>query len=143
MADATYIEPIHWKWCVNHRKRAPGCGAADHGRPDGAELRARAGASGVLAEFGVTMIGATADAIDKAEDRRRFDIAMKNRPRHCALWYRPHDGRGAGGCRRRWFPCIIRPSFTMGGTGGGIAYNREEFEEICERGRISLRPTNC
>ncbi len=130
------------KWCVKSSKRAPGCGAADHGRPDGAELRARAGASGVLAEFGVTMIGATADAIDKAEDRRRFDIAMKKIGLDTARSGIAHTMEEALAVAADvGFPCIIRPSFTMGGTGGGIAYNREEFEEICERGS-DLSPTN-
>lgn len=97
---------------------------------------------GVLAEFGVEMIGATADAIDKAEDRSRFDKAMKSIGLECPRAdtaksmeeaYKVLDMVG--------FPCIIRPSFTMGGSGGGIAYNREEFEEICTRG-LDLSPTN-
>ena len=95
----------------------------------------------MLEEFGVTMIGATADAIDKAEDRRPFrrsdeKIGLETRvPVSLIQW------------KKRWavaaevgFPCIIRPSFTMGGSGGGIAYNREEFEEICARG-LDLSPT--
>lgn len=90
----------------------------------------------------MTMIGATADAIDKAEDRRRFDIAMKKSASTPRALVSPTRWK------RRWrlpptlvSTCIIRPSFTMGGTGGGIAYNREEFEEICERG-LDLSPTN-
>ncbi len=97
---------------------------------------------GVLEEFGVTMIGATADAIDKAEDRRRFDIAMKKIGLDTARSGIAHTMEEALAVAADvGFPCIIRPSFTMGGTGGGIAYNREEFEEICERG-LDLSPTN-
>ncbi|MGL5282145.1 MAG: carbamoyl-phosphate synthase large subunit, partial [Plesiomonas shigelloides] len=97
---------------------------------------------GVLAEFGVEMIGATADAIDKAEDRRRFDQAMKKIGLDTARCGIAHSMEEAYGVQEQvGFPCIIRPSFTMGGTGGGIAYNREEFEEICTRG-LDLSPTN-
>lgn len=96
---------------------------------------------GVLAEFGVTMIGATADAIDKAEDRRRFDVAMKKIGLDTARSGIAHNMEEALAVAAEvGYPCIIRPSFTMGGTGGGIAYNREEFEEICERG-LDLSPT--
>ncbi|SUC21101.1 carbamoyl phosphate synthase large subunit [Proteus mirabilis] len=96
----------------------------------------------MLTEFGVTMIGATADAIDKAEDRQRFDKAMKK-----LVWITARSGiahtmdEAFAVAEQVGFPCIIRPSFTMGGTGGGIAYNREEFEEICTRG-LDLSPTN-
>ncbi len=90
----------------------------------------------------MTMIGATADAIDKAEDRRRFDIAMKKIGLDTARSGIAHTMEEALAVAADvGFPCIIRPSFTMGGTGGGIAYNREEFEEICERG-LDLSPTN-
>lgn len=89
----------------------------------------------------VTMIGATADAIDKAEDRRRFDVAMKKIGLDTARSGIAHNMEEALAVAADvGFPCIIRPSFTMGGTGGGIAYNREEFEEICERG-LDLSPT--
>ncbi|SQB26108.1 carbamoyl phosphate synthase large subunit [Citrobacter koseri] len=96
----------------------------------------------MLAEFGVTMIGATADAIDKAEDRRRFDVAMKKIGLDTARSGIAHTMEEALAVAADvGYPCIIRPSFTMGGTGGGIAYNREEFEEICARG-LDLSPTN-
>ena len=96
----------------------------------------------MLAEFGVTMIGATADAIDKAEDRQRFDKAMKKIGLDTARSGIAHTMDEAFAVAEQvGFPCIIRPSFTMGGTGGGIAYNREEFEEICTRG-LDLSPTN-
>ncbi len=94
------------------------------------------------------MIGATPDAIDKAEDRRRFDVAMKKIGLDTAQSGIAHTmeealvhGEIAAITGGSGFPSIIRPSFTMGGTGGGIAYNREEFEEICKRG-LDLSPTN-
>ncbi len=97
---------------------------------------------GVLEKFGVEMIGANADTIDKAEDRSRFDKAMKDIGLACPRSGIAHSMEEAYGVLEQvGFPCIIRPSFTMGGTGGGIAYNREEFEEICARG-LDLSPTN-
>jgi len=143
MADATYIEPIQWQ-VVKH--------IIDKERPD-AILPTMGGQTalncaldlerhGVLAEFGVEMIGATADAIDKAEDRHRFDEAMRGIGLECPRAGIAHSMDEAYKVLDEvGFPCIIRPSFTMGGTGGGIAYNKEEFEEICERG-LDLSPTN-
>ncbi|OOF22291.1 carbamoyl phosphate synthase large subunit [Salinivibrio sp. IB574] len=143
MADATYIEPIQWQ-VVKH--------IIDKERPD-AILPTMGGQTalncaldlerhGVLAEFGVEMIGATADAIDKAEDRHRFDEAMRSIGLECPRAGIAHSMDEAYKVLDEvGFPCIIRPSFTMGGTGGGIAYNKEEFEEICERG-LDLSPTN-
>src|SRR5690606_26852231 len=96
---------------------------------------------GVLEKFGVEMIGANADTIDKAEDRSRFDKAMRSIGLECPRSGIAHSMEEAYGVLEQvGFPCIIRPSFTMGGTGGGIAYNREEFEEICTRG-LDLSPT--
>lgn len=87
------------------------------------------------------MIGANADTIDKAEDRSRFDKAMKDIGLECPRSGIAHSMEEANAVLEKLgFPCIIRPSFTMGGTGGGIAYNREEFEEICTRG-LDLSPT--
>ncbi|PCE68053.1 carbamoyl-phosphate synthase large subunit [Salinivibrio sp. YCSC6] len=143
MADATYIEPIQWQ-VVKH--------IIDKERPD-AILPTMGGQTalncaldlerhGVLSEFGVEMIGATADAIDKAEDRHRFDEAMRSIGLECPRAGIAHSMDEAYKVLDEvGFPCIIRPSFTMGGTGGGIAYNKEEFEEICERG-LDLSPTN-
>ena len=97
---------------------------------------------GVLEKHGVQMIGANADAIDKAEDRERFDKAMKAIGLDTPNSGIAHSMEEAAQVADRFgFPCIIRPSFTMGGSGGGIAYNREEFEEICRRG-LDLSPTN-
>ncbi|MDP5069566.1 MAG: carbamoyl-phosphate synthase large subunit, partial [Congregibacter sp.] len=97
---------------------------------------------GVLEAHGVELIGATKEAIDMAEDRELFDKAMKRigleTPR--ASFARSMD-EAHEVLKDLGFPCIIRPSFTMGGSGGGIAYNREEFEEICLRG-LDLSPTS-
>ena len=131
MADATYIEPITWQMVEKIIARgAARRAAADDGRPDGAQLRARPARHGVLDKYGVEMIGATREAIDKAEDREKFKDAMAKiglrvaRSAHRAQ----HGGSAAGAGDGRAFPPIIRPSFTLGGTGGGIAYNREEFD---------------
>ena len=98
--------------------------------------------AGVLEKYGVEMIGANADTIDKAEDRDRFDQAMKKIGLECPRAGIAHSMEEAREVQKDLgFPCIIRPSFTMGGTGGGIAYNKEEFEEICTRG-LDLSPTS-
>jgi len=143
MADATYIEPINWQVVSRIIERE---------RPD-AILPTMGGQTalncaldlenhGVLKQFGVEMIGATADAIDKAEDRDRFDKAMKNIGLQCPRAGIAHSMEEAWNVQHEvGFPCIIRPSFTMGGSGGGIAYNPEEFEEICTRG-LDLSPTH-
>ncbi len=96
----------------------------------------------MLEKFGVEMIGATQEAIDKAEDREKFDVAMLR------IGLETPRAGFAHSMEEAWqvheeigFPCIIRPSFTMGGSGGGIAYNRDEFEEICLRG-LELSPTS-
>ena len=97
---------------------------------------------GVLDEHDVQMIGATREAIDKAEDRNLFDKVMKaiglETPRS-DIAHSLEEARAVQATLG--FPVIIRPSFTMGGSGGGIAYNHEEFEEICKRG-LDLSPTN-
>jgi carbamoyl-phosphate synthase large subunit len=96
---------------------------------------------GVLEKHGVEMIGANADTIDKAEDRDRFDKAMKRIGLECPKANFAHSMAEAWKVADEiGFPCIIRPSFTMGGSGGGIAYNRDEFEEICTRG-LDLSPS--
>ncbi len=143
MADATYIEPIHWEVVRKIiEKERPDAVLPTMGGQTALNCALELERQGVLEEFGVTMIGATADAIDKAEDRRRFDIAMKKIGLDTARSGIAHTMEEALAVAADvGFPCIIRPSFTMGGTGGGIAYNREEFEEICERG-LDLSPTN-
>ncbi|HET8902582.1 MAG TPA: carbamoyl-phosphate synthase large subunit [Saccharospirillum sp.] len=142
MADATYIEPVVWSEVAKIiEQERPDALLPTMGGQTALNCALDLEREGVLEKFGVTMIGANADTIDKAEDRERFDDAMiaigLETPRHGI----------ARSIEQAWeifedigLPCIIRPSFTMGGSGGGIAYNREEFVEICERG-LDLSPT--
>ncbi len=143
MADATYIEPIHWEVVRNIiAKERPDAILPTMGGQTALNCALELEAKGVLKEFDVEMIGATADAIDKAEDRARFDKAMKSIGLECPRAGIAHSMEDAHKVLDQvGFPCIIRPSFTMGGSGGGIAYNVEEFEEICTRG-LDLSPTN-
>ncbi|MGL6352270.1 MAG: carbamoyl-phosphate synthase large subunit [Aeromonas sp.] len=143
MADATYIEPITWEVVREIiKKERPDAILPTMGGQTALNCALDLEKHGVLAEFGVEMIGATADAIDKAEDRSRFDKAMRSIGLECPRAGIAHNMEEAWGVQQMvGFPCIIRPSFTMGGSGGGIAYNTEEFVEICERG-LDLSPTN-
>ncbi|MFC3024326.1 carbamoyl-phosphate synthase large subunit [Vibrio zhugei] len=143
MADATYIEPIHWEVVRKIiEKERPDAVLPTMGGQTALNCALELEKQGVLAEFGVEMIGATADAIDKAEDRSRFDEAMKSIGLECPRADTAKSIEEAYNVLNKvGFPCIIRPSFTMGGTGGGIAYNKEEFDEICRRG-LDLSPTN-
>lgn len=143
MADATYIEPINWKTVAKIiEKERPDALLPTMGGQTALNCALDLDREGVLAKFGVEMIGATQDAIDKAEDRERFDKAMKNIGLECPRASIAHSLEEALQVLDSiGFPAIIRPSFTMGGSGGGIAYNKEEFIEICERG-LDLSPTN-
>ncbi|WP_207062277.1 carbamoyl-phosphate synthase large subunit [Motiliproteus sp. SC1-56] len=143
MADATYIEPINWKTVAKIiAKERPDAILPTMGGQTALNCALDLAREGVLEEYGVEMIGATADAIDKAEDRDRFDQAMKSIGLECPRAAIAHSLEEALQVQAQLgFPCIIRPSFTMGGSGGGIAYNKEEFVEICERG-LELSPTN-
>jgi carbamoyl-phosphate synthase large subunit len=142
MADATYIEPITWQTVAKIiEKEKPDALLPTMGGQTALNCALDLEREGVLEKFGVEMIGANADAIDKAEDRQRFDIAMRNIGLECPRSAIAHSMEEAFQVLDSiGFPCIIRPSFTMGGSGGGIAYNREEFEEICARG-CDLSPT--
>ena len=142
MADATYIEPITWEVVRKIiEKERPDAVLPTMGGQTALNCALDLERHGVLAEFGVEMIGATADAIDKAEDRHRFDLAMRSIGLECPRAGIAHNMEEAWDVQKKvGFPCIIRPSFTMGGSGGGIAYNPEEFVEICERG-LDLSPT--
>ncbi|MFM2484387.1 carbamoyl-phosphate synthase large subunit [Celerinatantimonas yamalensis] len=143
MADATYIEPIHWE--VVERiieKEQPDAVLPTMGGQTALNCALDLERHGVLAKYGVEMIGATADAIDKAEDRSRFDKAMRAIGLECPRSGMAHNMDEANQVLAEvGFPCIIRPSFTMGGSGGGIAYNKDEFEEICAGG-LDLSPTS-
>jgi carbamoyl-phosphate synthase large subunit len=142
MADATYIEPIKWQTVAKIiEKERPDAVLPTMGGQTALNCALDLEKHGVLEKFDVEMIGANADTIDKAEDRSRFDKAMKSIGLECPRSGIAHDMQEAYAVLDQvGFPCIIRPSFTMGGTGGGIAYNREEFEEICNRG-LDLSPT--
>ncbi|MCX8661235.1 carbamoyl-phosphate synthase large subunit [Gilliamella sp. B2772] len=143
MADATYIEPIDWTTVSKIiEQERPNAILPTMGGQTALNCALELDKRGILKQFNVEMIGATADAIDKAEDRKRFDQAMKKIGLDTARSGIAHSLKEAHAVLEQvGFPCIIRPSFTMGGTGGGIAYNTQEFDEICTRG-LDLSPTN-
>jgi len=143
MADATYIEPVEWRTVANIiAQERPDALLPTMGGQTALNCALDLAKHGVLEKYGVEMIGANADAIDKAEDRERFDKAMRAIGLKTPNSGIAHSLEEAEQIADRFgFPCIIRPSFTMGGSGGGIAYNREEFEQICRRG-LDLSPTN-
>ncbi len=143
MADATYIEPIEWQTVAKIiEEERPDAVLPTMGGQTALNCALDLDREGVLEKFNVEMIGANADAIDKAEDRNRFDVAMKSIGLETPNSGIAHNMDEAHTILEKFgFPLIIRPSFTMGGSGGGIAYNREEFEEICLRG-FDLSPTN-
>ncbi len=142
MADVTYIEPITWKVVAQIiEKERPDALLPTMGGQTALNCALDLDRHGILKKFNVEMIGATKEAIDKAEDREKFKQAMTKIGLASARSMIAHSMeealqvQGAIG-----FPAIIRPSFTMGGSGGGIAYNRDEFVEICERG-LEASPT--
>ena len=143
MADSTYIEPVEWQTVAKIIEKERPCALLPTmGGQTALNCALKLDAEGVLAKYGVEMIGATQEAIDKAEDREKFDIAMKKIGLETPRAEIAHTLEEAFGVLEKvGFPCIIRPSFTMGGSGGGIAYNRVEFETICKRG-LELSPTN-
>lgn len=143
MADATYIEPITWQTVEKIiEKEHPDAILPTMGGQTALNCALALHDNGVLEKYNCELIGATQDAIDKAEDRQRFDKAMKKIGLDTARAYIVHSMDEALKVPKEFgFPVIIRPSFTMGGSGGGIAYNWEEFEEICTRG-LDLSPTN-
>lgn len=142
LADATYVEPIHWTTVSKIiEQERPNAILPTMGGQTALNCALELEKRGILKQFNVEMIGATADAIDKAEDRKRFDQAMKKIGLDTARSGIAHSLTEAYTVLEQvGFPCIIRPSFTMGGTGGGIAYNTQEFDEICTRG-LDLSPT--
>ncbi|MDE0456117.1 MAG: carbamoyl-phosphate synthase large subunit [Chromatiales bacterium] len=142
LADATYIEPVHWK-AVSRiiEKERPDALLPTMGGQTGLNCSLDLAREGVLDAFGVELIGANRKAIDKAEDRELFRAAMARIGLECPRAALARDLVQAVAVQSDiGFPAIIRPSFTLGGTGGGIAYNREEFAEICERG-LEASPT--
>ena len=143
MADAVYIEPITWRTVAKIiEKEKPDALLPTMGGQTALNCALDLVREGVLEAHGVEMVGASREAIDKAEDRDLFRKAMRkiglDMPRSAIA----HSLEEAHQVQAQiGFPTIIRPSFTMGGSGGGIAYNREEFEEICTRG-LDLSPTS-
>ncbi|MBT5720270.1 MAG: carbamoyl-phosphate synthase large subunit [Gammaproteobacteria bacterium] len=143
MADATYIEPINWRMVEKIiAKEKPDAILPTMGGQTALNCALDLNRHGVLEKYNVELIGANCEAIDKAEDRELFDQAMQKigleTPQHGIA----HNMKQAyEALEKVGFPCIIRPSFTMGGTGGGIAYNKEEFDEVCQRG-LALSPTS-
>ena len=143
LADVTYIEPINWQVVekIIARER-PSALLPTMGGQTALNCALDLAQHGVLAKYGVELIGASEEAIDKAEDRGRFKEAMEKIGLSCPLSFVAHDMEAAqAGQVKVGFPTLIRPSFTMGGSGGGIAYNREEFVAICERG-FEASPTH-
>ena len=143
MADATYIEPIDWQTVARIiEKECPDALLPTMGGQTALNCALDLDREGVLAKFGVEMIGASKEAIDKAEDRQKFKQAMNKIGLGSARSGIAHTVDAALAVLEEvGFPAIIRPSFTLGGSGGGIAYNKQEFVEICERG-LELSPTH-
>jgi carbamoyl-phosphate synthase large subunit len=143
MADATYIEPVTWQVVARIiEKERPDALLPTMGGQTALNCALDLAREGVLEEFGVEMIGASREAIDKAEDREKFKKAMTRIGLASARSSLAHSMEEALQVQAGLgFPVVIRPSFTLGGSGGGIAYNREEFVAICERG-LEVSPTN-
>src|SRR6201991_1446095 len=149
MADVTYIEPITWQVVEKIiAKERPDAVLPTMGGQTALNCALDLHKHGVLAKYSVEMIGANEHAIEKAEDRLKFKDAMTGIGLHSAKSGIAHSMEDALAVQKRithdiggtGFPMVIRPSFTLGGTGGGIAYNPDEFEEICKRG-LDLSPT--
>src|SRR5437773_3124584 len=136
LADGTYIEPITWQMVAKIIERdRPDALLPTMGGQTALNCALDLAREGVLNKFDVEMIGASKKAIDKAEDREKFKAAMTRIGLASAQSGIAHDLEQALEVQSEiGFPAVIRPSFTLGGTGGGIAYDREEFVEMCKRG---------
>ena len=143
MADATYIEPIQWQTVARIIERErPDALLPTMGGQTALNCALDLAHHGVLEKFQVELIGASIEAIDKAENREKFRNAMLNIGLEMPKAFIAHNMEQAFEAQSKiGFPVVIRPSFTLGGSGGGIAYNREEFILICERG-LELSPTH-
>jgi carbamoyl-phosphate synthase large subunit len=141
MADRTYVEPVTWEVVAKIiAKERPDALLPTLGGQTGLNTAMDLHRHGVLKEFNVEMIGATPEVIDKAEDREKFKQAMQKigiAVPKSGVARSLQDGLDI--LKRVGLPCVLRPSFTLGGTGGGIAYNREEFNELLLRG-LDLSP---
>ena len=142
LCDATYIEPVQWQEVAKIiEKERPDALLPTMGGQTALNCALDLVREGVLEKFNVEMIGASREAIDKAEDRDKFRKLMQSIGLEMPRSAIAHSLEEAIQVQAQiGYPAIIRPSFTMGGSGGGIAYNREEFEEICTRG-LELSPT--
>ena len=142
-ADVTYIEPITWQTVEKIiAKEKPDAILPTMGGQTALNCALDLWHNGVLEKYKVELIGATPEAIDKAEDRLKFKDAMTKIGLGSARSGIAHSMEEAWNVQKTLgFPTVIRPSFTLGGTGGGIAYNSEEFETICKRG-LEASPTN-
>jgi len=142
-ADAVYIEPINWRTVARIiEKERPDALLPTMGGQTALNCALDLVREGVLEKFGVELIAASREAIDMAEDREQFRNAMREIDLDCPRSRIAHSMEEALATQAEiGFPCVIRPSFTMGGTGGGIAYNREEFEQIVARG-LDASPTS-
>ena len=143
MADAIYIEPIDWQTVEKIiEKERPDAVLPTMGGQTALNCALALDKHGVLEKYGVEMIGATKEAINMAEDRALFNEAMARIGLEVSRAKIAHNMEEAFAAQEEvGYPTVVRPSFTMGGSGGGIAYNREEFIEICERG-LYLSPTS-
>ena len=142
-ADSTYVEPITWPVLEKIiEKEHPDAVLPTMGGQTGLNCALDLCREGVLERFGVEMIGATREAIDRAEDRLLFKRAMESRNLHTVKGALAHSMEEAFEIQATvGYPAIIRPSFTLGGSGGGVAYNKEEFVTVCERG-LDASPTS-
>ena len=142
LADATYVEPIHWESVEKIiEKERPDALLPTMGGQTGLNTALTLAKKGILQKYNVELIGASREAIDKAEDRELFDKTMKGIGIETPRSGIAHSMEEALIVQEKLgFPCIIRPSFTLGGSGGGVAYNNQEFKEICEKG-LDLSPT--
>ena len=143
MSDATYIEPIHWETIEKIiEKEKPDALLPTMGGQTALNAALDLDSRGILKKHNVEMIGATKEAIDKAEDRELFAASMEKiglKVPESGLAHNPEEAHAL--LEKIGFPCVLRPNFTMGGSGGGIAYNVEEFDQICKRG-LELSPTS-
>jgi carbamoyl-phosphate synthase large subunit len=142
MADVTYIEPITWPMVASIIERErPDALLPTMGGQTALNCALDLAREGILTKYDVELIGASKKAIDKAEDREKFKAAMTRIGLGSARSGIAHNLEQALDVQARiGFPAVIRPSFTLGGTGGGIAYNKDEFVEMCKRG-LDLSPT--
>jgi carbamoyl-phosphate synthase large subunit len=142
MADVTYIEPITWQMVARIIERErPDALLPTMGGQTALNCALDLAREGVLTKFDVELIGASKKAIDKAEDREKFKAAMTRIGLGSARSGIAHNVEQALEVQAKiGFPAVLRPSFTLGGSGGGIAYNKDEFVEMCKRG-LDLSPT--